>query len=364
LVGTPTGFRNWVEMMIIRYVLGRPVPPVAPQVLKGGKVSTNKLRDTTAALYLSTCQTEGLEPNAEYVEHLKQRDSEAWVFKYDMYSGDDLLNAALYDAQLYQKAIASSSLLPPKNGFACEMCSWRSHCESDPMATAVDEWPNVGTGREPSELRVKYGRTVRTLSRDRRGFVVSPSEIRAFAKCNRLWALEYRWRMRQTYEGPKALPRIRGSLTHDCLQLLGESRMNAEAKHFATAEDLKVELGVRVAEMFSAGQIDHEAHEELTANNGIAAIADRALSMFALAMDGVSEIVEVERRRIVKMPGSKKWLHGIPDMVVRLDSGRLAIVEYKTTSKTKNLPALADRYRTNPAVHLYAALVRFGQLTF
>jgi len=339
--------------MLIRYVLARPTPPVKPLILKSGKVSTNQHRDTTRQLYLQTCAEEGQEPNDDYVEALRLRDQEAWVFRYDMWCDEALLSSALYDAQHYQKAIASSSLLPPKNAFACDQCSWRSYCESDPMATNIEDWPSVIEGRQATPITIKYGRTKKALSRDRRGFVVSPSELRAFAKCNRLWAIEYRWRMRQTYEGVKALPRVRGSLVHEALRLL--------AKEPKT--DLRTEISIMVKEMTERQDLSFEAFEELVADDGIAQMAQRASDMFAMAMEGVAEIVEYERRRIIKMPGSKKWLQGIPDAVVRLDNGNLAIIEYKTT-KFKTLPSVADRYRTNPAVHLYAALVQFGQLTF
>tara|TARA_R100001163_G_scaffold12051_2_gene11204 strand:+ start:8472 stop:9542 length:1071 start_codon:yes stop_codon:yes gene_type:complete len=356
--------------VIIRYVLGRPVAPALPKVLKGGKVSTDKRADTTTALYVETCKENGEEPKEEYVAHLADRDSVSWVHRCDMFCPDDLMNSALYDAQQYQRAISKSPLLPPKNAFACEMCSWRSHCEGDPMASGVSSWPNVEEGRAPTELRVKYGRTVRTLSRDRRGFVVSPSELRAFAKCNRLWALEYRWRMRQVSEGPKALSRVRGSLTHAALEMLAKAHQakasggKLDGPTSLTVTDLVVELRLQVIGLYDSGQIATETYVELVDDRSLEAMAERAAEMFGLAMADVSEIIEFEQRRIIKMPGSKKWLHGIPDMVVRLKSGRVAVVEYKTTSKTKNLPALADRYRTNPAVHLYAALVRFGQKTF
>ena len=347
--------------MLIRYVLGRPAAPDKPQVLKNGKISTNKLRDTTADIYLEVCDELGQAPDEGYVEHLRKRDAESWVYVYEMFANDEMLNASVYDAQHYQKAIAKAPALPPKNAFECERCSWRSHCEGDPMALGVDQWTNVERSNAPSELRVKYGRTMRKLSRERQGFVVSPSELRSFARCQRLWALEYAWRYRQVKEGPKAAPRIVGSVVHNVLELLAKAWREG---HAMTEHDALVELRLELMELLQNGAIDEAVFHELIEPWTLQAMANRAFEMFQLAMKDVVEIVEIEQRRILKMPGSKKWLHGIPDMVVRLKSGQLAIVEYKTTSRTKNLPSLADRYRTNPAVHLYAALVRFGQLTF
>ena len=147
---------------------------------------------------------------------------------------------------------------------------------------------------------------------------------------------------------------LRGSLTQEALRILTS---NPDA-------NLALEVELMVKELVAAGSLDHEAQSELIAGPQVQAIADRAHAMFALAMDGVAEVIEHEQRRIMRMPGTKKWLHGIPDAVVRMDDGRIAVVEYKTTSTQKDLPKVGDGYSTNPSVHLYAALVQSGQLAF
>ncbi len=345
--------------MIIRYVFGRPVPPKHPTVLKNGKISHNKTADTTAALYRKACEDNDQPINEEYLDLLVANDTEKWAWKYDMFGASDTLSAALYDAQMYQRAIATSSPLPPKNAFACDMCGWRTYCEADPMATNVENWDAVKQGKPPATIKIKYGRNMKTIKRDRKGFVVSPSELRNFAKCNRQWLLESHWRIQRIYEGTKSLPRVRGSLTHQCLDDLGKAKMDN-----SDSPDLLTTLRLKVHDMLSKKDIDEEAFAALIEPDSLQAIADTAIRMFALAMDGVEEVIEHEQRRILKMPGSKKWLHGIPDAVVRLSNGQIAVVEYKTTSSTKNLPGLADRYRTNPAPHLYAALVQYGSKSF
>mgnify|MGYP003624819281 CR=1 FL=1 len=222
------------------------------------------------------------------------------------------------------------------------------------MALHVSEWLDVQEGRPASPLAVKHGRTTYRISRTRPGFVVSPSELRAFMTCPRLWFLEYCRRVQRRKEGKKALPMIRGSLTHEALRILTS---NPEA-------NLVTEVGIMVKDLVTAGSLDFEAQAELLAEGQVQAIADRSHAMFALAMEGVAEVVEHEQRRIMRMPGTKKWLHGIPDAVVRMDDGRLAIIEYKTTSTKKDLPKVGDGYSSNPSVHLYAALVQSGQLAF
>jgi hypothetical protein len=342
--------------MIIRYVIGRPVDPKEPDILKNGSISVSSRADTSLQKYLEVCKREDKKPSDDYCDHLRQRDQIAWTYKYDMFCDDLLLNSSLYDAQHTQKQIASSSLLPPKNAFECERCRWRIHCEGDPMADHIDDWMDVVEAREPSEIRVKYGRTIKQIKRDRRGFVVSPSELRTFNKCNRKWALEYWWRMKIKEEGLSTLAMIRGSIVHTCLEILTK-------RTGILLMDLKTEISVMLMEMLASNEINQELFDELSKPEAIQGMASRSFDMFKLAMDDVEEVLECEQRRVLKMPGTKKWLMGIPDAVVRLKSGQIAIIEYKTTGKA-NLSKVADSYRTNPAVHLYAAMVRHGQLTF
>jgi len=219
------------------------------------------------------------------------------------------------------------------------------------MATHAGQWLDVAEGRPPTPLAVKHGRNTYRIKRERLGFVVSPSELRSWLTCPRLWYLEYARRLRRVVESKKALPRLRGSLTHEAIRLLTKN----------PNVDLRLEVELAIKELAEAGALEYDAQSELIAADQVEAIADRARSMFDLAMSGVAEVIEYEQRRIMRMPGSKKWLHGIPDAVVRMEDGRLAVIEYKTTSY-KNLPNVADGYRTDPGVHLYAALLQHGQL--
>ena len=339
--------------MIIRYVLGRPIPPKEPKVLKSGALSTDVRQDTTLAAYLAACEETQTEPKADFVERLKETDQTAWVFRYDMFCSQEMMNVALYDVACVQKQMAKATPKPPRNQYACDRCDWRVQCEGDPMAQDTHEWPDIEY-TEATPLRVKYGRTMHSLDRDRWGFVVSPSELRSFMTCQRQWSLSYVWRMRIKRQGVKSLARVRGSLTHEALRLLAKNQDT----------DLHAEIKVMIKEMFDRSEINEEVLAEIAAPDQVDAICERARSMFDVAMEGVVRIVEFEQRRIVKMIGTKKWLHGIPDAVVELEGGQLAVIEYKTTSSRKDLPKLADTFRGNPAAHLYCALVQYGQLTF
>ena len=346
--------------MLVRYVIGRPTVPKQPVRLKAGGVSRDLRRDTTRELYLRACEQEGVVPSPDYCEHLRSRDLTTWQYRLDMFAGPDYVRAALLDATQTQNAIVETIAkaqaewqAPRRNAWHCERCSWRVHCEGDPLGEDLGQWHDVRDASKPSTVRVAYGRTKKALRRDRPGYCCSPSELRSFSLCPRLWWIEYHQRKRQGREGLKALPRLLGSLTHEALRLLTKN----------PAITLAREVQLIALELVCNGAIDAEAKAALLDPDQTQAIADRAAGMHALAMDGVAEVVEVEQRRAMVLPGTKKWLHGIPDAVVRLQDGRLAVIEYKTTSRDKDLSKTADRYRTNPAVHLYAALVQRGQLT-
>ena len=339
--------------MLIRYVIGRPVPPKEPVRLKAGGVSRDKNRDTTEALYLAACEDLGEHPVKSYVDHLRHRDLQAWQYRLDMYASPETVRAALLDALAAQNMIASTKALPPRNGWHCERCSWRTRCEGDPSASSLASWHDIEDGPPATPLAVTYGRTRKELNRDRIGYCCSPSELRAFLMCPRLWWLEYDQRKRLCREGLKDLPKFVGSLVHEALRMMT----------MQPGINVRRELDLLTMELCRSGAVNADVQAQLMAPDQLQAMAERATSMHALAMQGVAEVVECEQRRAMVLPGTKKWLHGIPDAVVRMEDGRLALIEYKTTAKGSNLARVADSYRTNPAVHLYAALVQYGALT-
>lgn len=341
--------------MFIRYVVGRPTVPQEPKILKAGGVSRDARRDTTLELYLRACEYEQVTPDVDYVHHLKARDSIAWQYRLDIYAGKDQVQAAMQDALHAQNGISKAydDVSLARNAWACERCRWSSYCEGDPLARDVDNWHDVERAKQPSEIKIAYGRSRRTLRRDRIGYCCSPSELRAFMTCPRLHWLEYVKRIRQVRTDIKSLPMLLGSITHEALRVATVQR-NA---------DLQVEVEILIAEMMREMRLAPDVQAALADPAQVLAIADRTQAMHELAMDGVAEVIECEQRRAMVLPGTKKWLHGIPDAVVRMHDGRVGVVEYKTTSRSKDLMKLADKYRTNPQTYLYAALVERGQLT-
>jgi len=341
--------------VFIRYVVGRPTVPQEPKILKAGGVSRDARRDTTLELYLRACEYEQVKPNVDYVQHLKARDSIAWQYRLDIYAGKDQVLAAMQDALHAQNGISKAydDVSLARNAWACERCRWASYCEGDPLAQDVDNWHDVERAKQPSQIKIAYGRSRRTLRRDRIGYCCSPSELRAFMTCPRLHWLEYVKRIRQVRTDIKSLPMLLGSITHEALRVATVQR-NA---------DLQVEVEILIAEMMREMRLAPDVQAAIADPAQVRAIADRTQAMHALAMHGVAEVMECEQRRAMVLPGTKKWLHGIPDAVVRMHDGRVGVVEYKTTSRSKDLMKLADKYRTNPQTYLYAALVERGQLT-
>lgn len=341
--------------MFIRYVIGRPTVPQEPKILKAGGVSKDVRRDTTLELYLRACDFEQVTPDPNYVDHLKGRDLVSWQYRLDMYAGKDQILAAVQDALHAQEQISKAyeDVSIARNAWACERCRWSTHCESDPLARHVDTWHDVEKAKEPSPISIAYGRSRSKLKRDRVGFCCSPSELRAFMTCPRLHWLEYVKRIQQVRTDIKSLPMLLGTITHEALRVLTvQPRV-----------DLQVEVEILINEMMRETRLAPDVQATLADPLQVQAIADRAQAMHALAMDGVAEVIECEQRRAMVLPGTKKWLHGIPDAVVRMHDGRIGIVEYKTTSRSKDLMKVADKYRTNPQPFLYAALVERGQLT-
>jgi hypothetical protein len=78
-----------------------------------------------------------------------------------------------------------------------------------------------------------------------------------------------------------------------------------------------------------------------------------------LALRDADEVLSVEDCRALKLPGSHRWVFGVADAVIR-QGKQLVLIELKTTS-AKQLDTIAERYRTNPAVDLYAAMIEHGR---
>jgi hypothetical protein len=89
------------------------------------------------------------------------------------------------------------------------------------------------------------------------------------------------------------------------------------------------------------------------------ACAKAASDAVALATEDLDMIVGVESTRAIKLPGVSRWVFGTVDAIARRGD-QLVLIELKTTKST-NLDAVAERYRNNVAVDLYAAMIEHGR---
>tara|TARA_R110000824_G_scaffold36852_1_gene113973 strand:- start:15139 stop:15636 length:498 start_codon:yes stop_codon:yes gene_type:complete len=83
-----------------------------------------------------------------------------------------------------------------------------------------------------------------------------------------------------------------------------------------------------------------------------------AQRMFCRAVSDMDEILHIEKRFACLIPGTKTWVTCQPDIVCR--SGEdIYIVDYKTSSKQR-LNRVAEDFRYNPALYIYALALTNG----
>jgi len=372
--------------MLVRYIITRPVMPKRPRETKTG-ISHAKAQDTTALAYKRTCEELGEEPNAETYEHLSQRDRGAWAVSMDIFSGRDRQIAAINDAVSTTAAMRAvgkeSQGLPARNPWSCDRCDWASHCSGDPVGDSIHQWMGAVAGKPASPIRVSMPNSpqMRKLARTKPGHVVSPSELRSFMTCPRKWALEYVERMRpRDRQWARMGPRVRGVITHAFFeamlirwQELGqefvpswqwsgskwgspEDHLEAGAKNLADSylDDIKSTVDRCIGDL---DPNDHEGLRELIAC--IPACAKAAHDAAGLATTGIDEIIGIEKTKAIKLPGVSRWVFGIADAIAK-KGDQTILIELKTTS-TAQLDSMAERYRNNVAVDLYAAMIEHGR---
>jgi len=397
--------------MQIRYVIARPELPKEPRRTTKG-LSTAKAQDTTGALMYVAAMEEIAELTARRndvvwaadnspeskaaakavakaedalakaaeafdatISHLQERDLEAWAVRLDIFSGAERQLAALRDASAITGAMKATGDRPARNPWACDRCDWAPLCEGDPTADNVANWYGLGRAKPPSPLWIEptCGGSMRKMKRSgRHGAVVSPSEMRTFSSCPRRWRLEYVERLRPTdRDWARMGARIKGVITHAFFEAIlrawtpgdtfalswtmegPEGHARAVVDQYYTA-DVMSAVDRCVADLHPD---DWEGREELRAV--IPACAKAAYDAAALALEGATEVIAVEEARALKLDGVNRWVFGTADAVIRLGD-RLALVELKTTS-SKQLATMAEKYRNNPAVDLYAAMLTMGR---
>jgi len=357
----------------IRYVIGRAEMPKPPRRLKDDKLSTAKAQDTMGWLYEAAAYEAGHAPDSDLLEHLQGRDQSAWAYRLDIWSSADRRNSALADAAKMTKQMRNAEPMPPRNPWGCDRCDWRRICEEDPTGYHILDNHSVIAGRPASRIGIRYNpRVTHWLNRDKPGRVVSPSELYSWNHCQRRWAFEYKQRLQIDKEWRFYEARARGTIVHAIAEellldwqtfepLLKRPSWRVGAEMPDKIDQLKREMLPRIAPTLE--RIEEEAGSGFEPSALIESFDGYmrcGWDMVALAMEGIESVEEVEQRRLIKLEGTNRWMTGKPDAVLRDKNGALVVLELKT-SATTDLARAAERYRTNPAVDLYAAMIQEGQ---
>lgn len=359
--------------MRVRYVIGRAAMPKPPRRLKAGKLSTAKEQDTMAWLYEAAAYEEGQPPDGALMEHLQDRDRNAWAYRLDIWSSQQRRDAALTDAAKTTKQMTKAEAMPPRNPWGCDRCDWRRICEEDASGYHVFDNPSVVEGRPATRIGIKYNpRVTHWLNRSKPGRVVSPSELYSWNHCQRRWFFEYGKRYQIDKEWRFYEARARGTIVHAIAEellhdwatfspMLQRPSWRVGADMMGTLAFMDGAIKPRIVETLE--RIEAEAgsgFEPSAISEAMPGYLRAAWDMVSLAMEGIDRVEEVERRRLMKLAGTNRWITGKPDAVLRDKNGAVVVLELKTSAGT-NLERAAERYRTNPAVDLYAAMIQEGQ---
>ena len=359
--------------MRIRYVLGSIAWPKEPRRLKSGQLSTDKAQQVMAWQYKAACLADALEMDAETFAAFQERDKAAWGYRLDIWSSSKRQEYALHDAAKLSAQMKVCKGTPPRNPWNCDRCDWQPVCEDAPSGVHVLDSPQVKAARPPTAVAVKYNpRVIHWLNRDKPGRVVSPSELRTWATCQRKWWFEYARRLGidKSWKGYRS--RARGILAHGVAELLllnwdqhreqyQQPSWRVGADMAGHVDDLGQQFGSELAPTLE--RIKDEAgpdFSQIDLDEDLRCCLRAGWDMVALAMEGIKEVVEVEQRRLLKLDGSNRWISGKPDAILRDMNGAPVVLELKTTASS-SLAAMAERYRSNPAVDLYAAMYNQGQ---
>ena len=345
----------------IRYIVGRTKKPKAPRILKSGRVSSSRDQDTTFDLYMKACEETGTVPDDKLGSHLNNRDITAWIYSVDfpvMYSEAE--NMAREIASIATRRMRRESEVPPRNPWSCHApfrCDWLELCHSDPSGN-IDEWWGIGksdySGVKDYKIKMDNG-IWKELDRSKPGAVVSPSEVRCYLDCPRKWHFEYVKKARR-YDLPfkRYSARFKGNMTHLAAELT--ARHFKENSDIPSIKQVAIPYFLEIEEMTKDMEFEisrDELHEE----------ADTCLrvgyKMAQNALADANRILHIEQRMAVVIPGTKTWLTCQPDLVTETNDG-ICITDYKTTSQSR-LDQVAEGYRYNPAMYLYALALESGR---
>ena len=353
-------------MIVLRYVLARPAVPREPKRLAKGKVSIDKKQDTTADLYAAACEVADQDICQDTYEHFKQRDRRAWWWVMDFPVTDGEAQSVASEMGGVTREMRGISSVPGRNPWACTRprCDWLDLCHANPDGN-VDEWWGVETndysGLREYAFTYKNGQK-KALKRDKPGAVLSPSELRTFLTCRRKWWFEYVKMAQRVKSKTNYGPRMRGVMAHKAAEIMGEM-----AKPMDLDDNLITSIadGDEACTRFADWCCEYMEQFNLDgAEDTTKFLADAERSFFAgklmfkNATRDMDRILSIEQRYAFLLPGTKSWITCQPDIVCQKDED-IYIIDYKTSSSSR-LDQVAEDYRYNPALYLYALALTNG----
>lgn len=302
-------------------------------------------------MYADACLRLGTPINEETLEHFKARDRSAWIYSIDFFITRDEAQAVARELAEIAKAIrgkAKAGNPPPRNLWACSTpfpCDWKELCHANPEGD-IDNWWGIEKNDYDGLATFETRKSAKNYNKVRleRGVsnMVSPSELACFSRCPRKWYFEYaKLAQRKGLDFSKSRARFRGNLAHLSAELM--------AKQGST----------RDYEVYARELVDDAWDDYDEIDNDILHAKDVGKRMYEAATWDMEKILHSEQRFAVVMPGSKVWLINKPDLVTQTAEGLTVITDYKTTSRP-NLAAVAEEYRSNPALYLYAWALMSG----
>ena len=290
-------------------------------------------------------------PNQETLAHFEARDRAAWIYSTDFFVTRDEAKGVATELAEIAKAIrgkAKAESPPPRNLWACSTpfpCDWKELCHANPEGD-IDNWWGIEKNDYDGLATFETRKSAKNYNKIKlqRGVtnMVSPSELACFSRCPRKWYFEYaKLAQRKGLPFVKSRARFRGNLIHLSAELM--------AKEGSTRD-----FEVYARELVDESWDDHDAIAE-----DISHAKGTGMTMYQAATWDMEKMLHAEQRFAVVMPGSKVWLINKPDIVTQTKEGLTIITDYKTTSRP-NLVTVAEEYRSNPALYLYAWALMSG----
>lgn len=349
--------------IIGKYIFGRVAKPKPIRILKDGTLSRATNQDTNVHTYLNTCEEMGIEPDKIFTEHLAKRDRHAWVADVDWIMDEQSVLGATQEAAEIARRMRQEKQVPPRSPSSCRLCDWQSLCRSDPSGN-ISSWFGTQQRRSYSGAADVYHYEGGKLDVAKQ-FILSPSQMRSYMACPRQWYFSYKLQQEVAKpEWSKVSARTYGILVHEACAALGYvfstpiRGVEVEVARSKASDLIEIATHAINAKIAKLSQHLDDEDQDWRVDE----CAHTAFRMFQRATRGIEEILEVEQRRVFRLPGTYTWVTCQPDLVAKDNYGNLVVIDYKTTNN-QYLDRVSDNFLNHPAMFLYAHAVKCGHST-